>query len=347
VTSTTTQEQQGQSQLDDDLPGGRSLIEREAYAWMMRFASGEANPADLAALKQWSQRDPSHAEAFRRVSRTWKALGPLGQELAAERDLSTQSTHQSAAMISARPRMGRRAFLGGALAASVVGGAVVVARAPFGLWPSWSELAADYRTQTGEQRRITLSDNTAIEMNTQTSIAVRSTGGKADRIELISGEAMISASPASSEPFTVLAADGRVVATNARFNVRYQGQIVCVSCLAGDVRVERQASVLPVPVGRQVFYSDQGIGAVAPVDPTVVTAWQDGIVIFQSTPVSEVVAEVNRYRSGKIILTNKELGRRVFNARLRIANIDRVIGQLEQAFGARATTLPGRVVLLG
>lgn len=82
-------------------------------------------------------------------------------------------------------------------------------------------------------------------------------------------------------------------------------------------------------------------------DPAFVTAWQGGIVIFHSTPVAEVIAEVNRYRSGKIILTNDALGRERFSARFRIENIERVIGQIEQIFGARATALPGRIVLLG
>jgi transmembrane sensor len=272
----------------------------------------------------------------------------LGQQLSAEGILSAHSNDPTHTMVQARPSIGRRAFLGGALAASAAGIAVLAAvHPPLGLWPSWSELAADYRTQTGEQRRVVLSDNTSIEMNTQTSIDLRSAGAEKGRIELITGEAMISAPPKASGALTVLAANGRIVATDAQFNVRYQGHAVCVTCIAGDVSVELHASIVRLPAGQQVVYSDQEIGPVVAVDATVVTAWQDGIVIFKSTPLSEVVAEVNRYRSGKIILTNEALGRRLFNARLRIADIDRVVSQIEQAFGAKTTTLPGGIVLLG
>jgi transmembrane sensor len=164
---------------------------------------------------------------------------------------------------------------------------------------------------------------------------------------LITGEAMISASPKTSGALTVLAANGRIVATDAQFNVRCHEQAVRVTCVAGDVSVELRASIVRLPAGQQVLYSDQEIGPAVAVDAAVVTAWQSGIVIFKSTPLSEVVAEVNRYRLGKIILTNDALGRRVFNARLRIADIDRVVSQIEQAFGAKATTLPGGIVLLG
>jgi transmembrane sensor len=334
--------------MSDDQSGGRSSLDEEAYTWVMRFAAGKASAADIAALKQWCAHDPKHAEAFDRVSRIWKALGPLGQELVVEGVLSTGANHQAGANAAVRSRLGRRAVLGGALAASAAGIAIVTAvRPPLGLWPSWSELAADYRTRTGEQRKVVLSDNTSIELNTQTSVDLRRAGDERGRIELIAGEAMISASPEASGAFTVLAADGRIVVTDARFNVRCQDRAVCVTCVAGNVSVELGTAVVQLLAGQQVLYSVKGIGPAVAVDSAVVTAWQDGIVIFKATPVSEVVAEVNRYRSGKIILTNDALGRHLFTARLRIATIDRVVGQIEQAFGARATTLPGGIVLLG
>ena len=36
------------------------------------------------------------------------------------------------------------------------GAGVAVVVPPFGLWPSWRELGADYRTAKGEQRRVVL-----------------------------------------------------------------------------------------------------------------------------------------------------------------------------------------------
>ncbi len=62
---------------------------------------------------------------------------------------------------------------------------------------------------------------------------------------------------------------------------------------------------------------------------------------------SDVVAEVNRYRHGKVILTNAALGRERFNARFRIENIDRVVDQIAVVFGVKAKTLLGGITLLG
>ncbi|WZB71262.1 FecR family protein [Achromobacter xylosoxidans] len=77
---------------------------------------------------------------------------------------------------------------------------MAVVAPPFGLWPSWRELGADYRTAKGEQRRVVLPGAAVLDLNTRTSIALRAAG-----VELISGEAAISLAGASS-PFTVSAA---------------------------------------------------------------------------------------------------------------------------------------------
>jgi len=323
---------------------GFSPLDDEAYEWVARFIAGQASRSDLAALRQWVARSQAHAEAFERVSRTWTSLGPVGETLSAVGVISRQFPHRVKTAAPATPGMGRRAFLGGALAASAAGAAAVgIARPPLDLWPSWSELAAEYRTVTGEQRQITLANRVSIDMNTRTSIALHASA----KAEIIAGEAMISAASDAAEPFTLWAADGRIAATDARFNVRIEGRTAWVTCVTGRVQVEQRSAAVSLPAGQQVIFSPAGMGRSVAVDAAAVSAWQSGIIIFQSTPVSDVVAEVNRYRPGRIILTNNELGRRLFNARLRIENIGRVMGQIEQAFGARVTTLPGGIVLLG
>ena len=328
----------------DNFPVNPTPLEHEAYGWVVRFVSGEAGRAEIKALKQWSAQSPVHAEAFDQASTVWKALDPARRKTLSENVLAFPPAASRGRSIAAQSRLGRRAFLGGAIAASAAGAAFMAVRPPLELWPSLSELSADYRTETGEQRQIMLADSVSVEMNTQTSIALRSSAGNPDRFELIAGEAMVFAPKTS---VTVLAAGGRVVASGARFNVRYVGQPVCVTCLDGAVEVEVPAKAVVLSAGKQVIYSTSGFDDPTMIDPTVVTAWKNGIVIFDGTPISEVIAEVNRYRHGKVILTNTALGRERFNARFRIENIDRVVGQIAQVFGAQARTLPGGIILLG
>src|SRR5262249_27970791 len=120
-------------------------LEHEAYGWVVRFISREAGAEEIEALKEWAARSPAHLQAFDQASKAWKALDPAHCRLQA--DVSTSVGSEAGKPITLRPpRIGRRAMLAGALAASAAGAAVLVRSPPLGLWPFWSELAADYRT---------------------------------------------------------------------------------------------------------------------------------------------------------------------------------------------------------
>jgi len=240
----------------------------------------------------------------------------------------------------------RRAVLGGGLAAAAAAAACAVVRPPLDLWPSLAELMADYRTATGEQRQVALSGDVSVQMNTQTSIALRPSEGGGDRVELIAGEASFATGSEPNHSLVVLAADGRTSATGAQFDVRRFGPAVCVTCVAGGVRVERRADAMAIGPGQQVRYDDNGFGRVTVVDPEQVTAWRQGVLIFRLTPLAEVVDEINRYRPGRVILLNAALGREVVSGRFRIDHIDEVLARLDQAFGAKSRALPGGVVVL-
>ncbi len=56
--------------------------------------------------------------------------------------------------------------------------------------------------------------------------------------------------------------------------------------------------------------------------------------------------EVNRYRLGKIIITNEAIKRRIVNGTFQIDKLGNFVPQVQQLFGARVTSLPGGVVLL-
>jgi transmembrane sensor len=318
-------------------------LEREAQAWVARFASGQATSADIEALKEWYAQSPAHAAALNQVSRLWDVLGPAGEGVV-RRNLSV--IYPPALAFGGR-RVARRALVGGALAASAAGIGYVLFRPPFGLWPSFAELTADYRTATGEQKQIALAAGVSIEMSAQTSIAVRSAAPDARHVELIAGEAAILAMSEASGPVIVTAGGGRSIASEASFDVRYIGATVCVTCLEGTLRVEQGDAAQSLQPRQQLLYSARGMSGIRAVDPAVVTAWRDGFLVFHATPLTEAVEEINRYRAGKIILVDDALGQRLFNARFRIANVDEVVDQIRQVFGARITSLPGGIVLLG
>src|SRR5579864_9331732 len=226
-------------------------LTRDASRWVTQLTSGEATVADAAALAHWRRESPAHEAAFAEAVRVWKRLEPSGHAFIEQEGLPDWSR---------RPRqMTRRVILGGggALAAAAAGYAAI--SPPLGLWPSFDELRADYRTATGEQRRVSLAGIT-IEMNTRTSIAVHAQGDGMDRVKLIVGEASFAVPPQSRRPLTVLAGSGRTVTSRARFDLRNIGSVVCVTCMEGQVEVEQGQRSAPLDAGSKLTYDDRGLG---------------------------------------------------------------------------------------
>jgi transmembrane sensor len=309
----------------------------EALDWVVRLKAGAPTRADVDALQRWRAQSPAHEEAFRKAARLLRTASVAAQELADEQAASPAAARQQPSHL-----LTRRVMLGGAIAAA---GGYVMIHPPLGMWPSIEELSADYRTGKGEHRKVMVAPDVSIELNTQTSVALRPTPNET-RVELISGEASVAARRSSSTPLVMLASDGRISALQADFNARCLDGVVSVTCIDGVVTVERDGRTVQLRKAEQVTYSSAGLQPSLPVDATQVTAWRAGLLIFRDRPLANVVDEVNRYRSGKIIITNAELKARLVNGTFQVDKLDNFVAQVEQLFGARITSLPGGVVLL-
>ena len=315
-------------------------MKEQATAWLLLLTSGNATAADAEALRRWRRQSPAHREAYAEAKLFWQTLGPAATQVAQRTDTAAQLPAASP------PLLGRRAFFGAALAASAMAVAYVGSKPPLGLWPSVAELRADYRTGTGEQRQVALTDGVSLILNTQTSIGVRQLSSQSRAIELIAGEAAFTTA-AGDTPIDIFAASGRTSPGAARFEMRRDGEMVQVTCLEGFVEVTCCGRSATVPPGQRLVYNERGVQMPASVDLAVATAWQQGQLIFRHERLVRVVEEVNRYRPGRIVLLDRGLGERDVVATFHLSRIDEAVDHLARAFGARLRALPGGVVLLG
>ena len=286
----------------------------EARDWLVLLTSGQATVADAKALRQWCAQSPEHAQAFEQAKRLWQQLTPALTEAQAPR------------------HFGRRAFLGGALAASA---ALVMVH--ISVPGGFAGLSADYHTAVGEQRRVDLREGISLELNTQTRISRREQG-----IELLEGEVEVQV----AQPLTVQAGAGWLSASQARFNVRNTDHSVCVTCIEGWLAVEVQGRSVRLDSGRQLTYDAAGLGPVVTVDTEAVIAWREQVLVFNNATLDTVIDEINRYRPGMLVLLNRELGKRRVQARFSLEQLPGVALLIRDAYGAKCTELPGGVVLL-
>ncbi|WP_434697982.1 DUF4880 domain-containing protein [Pseudomonas sp. Z1-14] len=303
----------------DDTPEAR--LASEARDWLILLTSGRATVADARALRQWCGQSAEHAQAFEQAKTLWHGLRPAAEAAHGPR------------------HFGRRALLGGALAASV-GFLLIRATVPGGV----SGLAADYVTEVGEQRRVELGDGVSLELNTQTRLSRLPLAEGGQGLELLAGEVEVSGS--STTTINVQAGAGWISAARARFNLRYIDQSVCATCLEGVVQVQVQGRLFRLEPGMQLTYDTRQVGSPQAADISAAVAWREQVLVFNDATLASVIDEINRYRPGMLLLLNRELGLRKVQARFRLDQLAGVALLIRDAYGAKCTELPGGVVVL-
>ncbi|UYB52935.1 DUF4880 domain-containing protein [Xanthomonas sp. AM6] len=340
----------------EPMPTGASVRE-QAQHWLLRLTSGRATVDDAEAFRRWRQADPLHARAFAEARQVWRALEPAhGLAVAAERGRADAAAPGNAATpLAPRPgatlgrrhgrevRMGRRAFLGGAVAAAT---GWMVAKSPLGLWPDWQEMSADYRTATGESLEFDVQGLT-IAMATRTALKRQPGGGRSVGIELLEGEAQFELPRAAAAGFSVLVAGAEVVPSpGSRINVRCVDDDIRVTCLQGAARVSRNGRNVVLQSAWQARLAPNRIASVAQVDAERIDGWRHGLLIFNNEPLAAVVDEINRHRGGRIVVTNSALAERLVQARIPLDRLDTFVDLVRDAYGARILSMPGGVIVM-
>lgn len=325
----------------DNMALRRAALHKEAQHWLLRLTSGSATVQDARAFEHWCGQSAAHVEAFAETRRLWENLGPAAQAWTANERVraAAASRHRANA-----PRMSRRAFLGAAVTASA---ALVLVHPPLQLWPSLSDMAADYRTATGEQREVDLGQGIVVQMNTQTALNLRKASGRVTGIDLLAGEIQVKATALAAGPVSVFVQGGRIeIGAMGKCNVRCDDAQVQVTGLDGTVTLHYEGQSAVLKTAQRAEFGDGRVGQVMPADMETTMAWRRRVLIFNGQPLAEVVREINRYRPGKIILANDELGMRKVQARFSLNQLADVAALIHDAYGAKVTSLPGGIVIL-
>lgn len=319
-------------------PRPSATIKTQATDWWIRLDSGEFDQQQYQSFQHWLNADPSHAIAFADVTKLWGELDAL-KPLFAARAASRQKprTIQSR-WISTRfsPRFAHWST------------GLAVCCLLFWLSPLGLPLRADFHTGVGEIRRIQLSDGSSVTLNSDSALSVSIDAGVRN-LDLLQGEALFQVSPDKNRPFRVHAGNGSVTALGTAFNIRLgtRGTEVTVTEHSVEVTLDRGMQASRLEEGQSLtFDSRHGIGAAQIADTGAITAWQRGKLIFQDKSLGEVIAELNRYHHGYLLISDVSIAQRrvngVFNTRDTLAVLD----ALQASLQIKSTRIGDYLILL-
>lgn len=260
--------------IDDEL----AAIQETAAAWFARGLGDPLTGEERAALETWLQADPRHRAEYDLFAHLWSASAQL------------------------KPGVGRRRrALGAALA--VLAGVL--------LWRWDAQVATAPDIVTGPARQhLELADGSRLEMAPNTRLRV-SMDGPTRRIELDTGQIVVTVADDRYRPFEVLSGGGRIRDIGTRFEVDATPQGTWVTVAEGAVDISMLSGVgVPVRVkaGQAAAFGPGGVSPARPVNAEAALGWTRGRLEFDAVPLAQVVRALNRYRRVPVELSDPQLG---------------------------------------
>lgn len=290
----------------------------EALDWVIRLHSGSETEADHRAWEGWRQQSPAHAAAAREAELIWNGL-----------DLAVPAWDRQ---VSKR-RMTRRAVLGGGLAV-VAGG---------GLYQSGvigPQLWADHSTRMAERRDLRLPDGTRVTLNARSALSKGVARAPRGAV-LHQGQARFRVEPAAAGPFAVGFGRHRLHSAAGEFDVDWRPGGVAVTLFSGraEVAPDGRAPVLLAPDQRLILTGSGPLGP-EPIDATAESAWLRGKLIFNQRSLGDLLAEVERYSPGRIVVLGDQLATMRVTGVFELSDPGAILDSLEQSLPVRISRLP-------
>ena len=307
----------------------------EAALWLTRQEAGLSADGQYR-FEQWLAADSAHAQAYADLAPGLDAIRALPATAQARLQDSLPSRHSPAQPVlpdqplaadaAAPPSMpGRRAWMFNVARVVPAAAAAGVAAAVFGgHWLEWDAQAGRpihtrrYTTARGELRDVLLDDGSSLALDANTSIWVALYQGRRE-VSVQHGQVMFTVESDAARPFHVMAGAVQVTVVGTRFSVRHTetgldaGRTV-VAVESGRVRVgpkqQGMADASAVLAAGDIVSADaQGrLDAVVQVGAQSVGVWRQGKVSFNDTPLSQALAEFERYGPTGLTLRDPAVG---------------------------------------
>lgn len=303
-----------------DTQAARKDTLRAAARWYALLCSEDVTAQQKYAHAAWLAEDPAHTHAWQEVEKLRRQLQAIPGTPALD-----------ALQIKQRQGHSRRAVLRGfaLLAAGSALGSLAWQRAPVESW------RASHRTARGERREYTLAGGTQLVLNTATALDVVETS-TTQLIRLYAGEIFIrtrngTGKVAAVKTLQVHTEQGAVVPLGTVFTVRKLGTSTQVTVLEDEVELIPQSAggkTQRLVAGEQAQMSSDNVEvatASAQAD-----SWTRGLLVAVDWPLSRLVAELSRYRTGVLRYDPSIAGLRVSGA-FPIDDTDRALQAIANA----------------
>lgn len=298
-----------------------SNVEVEAAQWLGRLNANLVTKGDIVEHAMWRAESAEHDRVYREMERTWLAVG-----------VGKTATASPTGLLGGFFR--RRALSG--LKAGLMAAGMVLALGGTGLVRQYMSVwQYDYHTQPGEIRKVALSDGSTLTLNGGAAVDVDIPASGPRVVKLARGEAFFEVTHNVARPFLVDAGSAVIKDLGTGFSVKRDRQIGSVSVDHGVVEVSAAGNADVLGKGQTVRFGLYDLGPRQPIAIDLIAAWRRGLYVAENRPLGEVLADLDEYRRGGIVVLDPVLRQRRINAVVKLDNLDAWLDTLGQTEGVK------------
>jgi transmembrane sensor len=309
-----------------------------------KFLAGESSPEETSRLQQWLAESSDNQLYFSQMQQAWKKSSPtpLARPLDIEQALARTKQKIKHSGASGSARLVPMYWLAIAAGLVLVLGAIWFIGRDNAM-PMEAVAATDIPAQK------MLSDGSAVSVNQYSSLNAQFSARQ--RKVSLKGEAYFAVAPNPDRPFVVEVKEVAVTVLGTKFNVdnRSNATQVIVSVDEGKVKVQSAGNEKILIAGDQAIIDlKSGQINLRQTQPTEnVTAWASKKFVYEDTPLSKVIPELEKVYQVKINLSNPALENCRLHVRFEQESIEHIMLVIAETFSLKLRVINGQFYLEG
>lgn len=309
--------------------------------------AGETSETEEQIIVQWLQASPENEAYFHTLKRVWERLEPAPPNAAelARTEKALQDVKGQIRRNTMRPSQRTWPVWATTLAAGIA--LLLVAISYF----KQDTPAAEIHLASQETPLIqALSDGSEITLNRHTKLTLLAGFNENERRTRLMGEAYFKIAPDATRPFVVEVGDLAVKVVGTAFNidaVSIPGSIR-VSVMEGKVQLRHGEQTLFLMAQEEAVF-DQKTGKISQQSSQTpnVMAYQNRRFVFDETPLSQVIQQLNGVYGVKITLVNPQINNCPLSARFDDLPLKSVLDLIVETFSLQIDSSAQGIQILG
>ena len=301
----------------------QAWIDEMAALWFVKAQDG-MSASEKEAFERWLTLNPAHEKAYQSFEALWRELDGLAPN---------QGSCEKRRI---------KPWWGYACVAAIA--CFVIGILQWNAYQTRLELAQNIVTPVGAMREYTLSDGTKLFLDTDSNVSVEYYAHKR-LVKLHQGQIALHVTKDAARPLFVDAQNVQVRVTGTLFEVRHVEDEVRISVEEGSVDVSYKrpydGGVLKLASLRakdQITLDERGfVLFTSQLQNDSVASWRHGRLIFDKTPLEDVLFEFERYGAKPALIASVELASMPLSGSFEIERFGRFLELLPKVLPVKVT----------